>query len=256
MKDGENKSLSMMPIDTKKRFLALVDGNSMDLLSIGMLLQKLDYNIYTCHNAEEAFQIIAVALPSLIITELKLPGMNGLDFLRKVKQDPHLKAIPVIILTSMNKADLEKMCRDAGCAAYFRKPFEPDELYREIQKATETAPRKYIRLETCLTMVLGEGSEKESLSAECITAISENGMYVSTVKPQPVGAAIPVTMIVNNEKIRIEGMVLYSFTAGHGPLKQPGMGIKFLRISPEGKALLQRYIKEQLMKDIPSTDSG
>jgi len=240
----------------KKRFLVLVDGNPIDLLSIGMLLQKIEYDIYTSNSAEEALQIISAVLPALVITELTLPGMNGLDFLRRIKQHPATKKIPVIILTSLNKPDIEKLCVREGCAAYLRKPFEADTLYREIQNATEPTPRKYIRLRTNLTMISGQGTAKESSSVECITDVSENGMYISTLNPLPVGTVIPVSMVLNKQQVRIEGVVMYSFSAGHGPLKRPGMGIKFINISPEGKALLRKYIQEQLREGILPEKGG
>jgi len=251
MKNFKDLDQGTQLADKKKRFLVLVDGNPRDLLSIGILLQKLDYNIYTSNSAEEAIQVSSVIVPALIITELTLPGMNGIDFLKHIKKDPRTRSIPVIILTDMNKPKIEDLCRREGCAAYFVKPFEPDTLYRAIQNATEPVPRQYIRLKTCMTMVIGEGIDKETVSSECITALSENGMYISTLNPLPVGTTVPVSITVENQNLRLEGIVLYSYTAGHGPLKQPGMGVKFINISSDMQNLLRTYITKQLMEDFP-----
>lgn len=242
--------------ERNKRFIVLIDGNSVDLFSTGMLLQRLEYNVYTSSTAEEALEIMKVATPSLVITEIRLNGMNGVDFLKRIRQDPRLREVPVIIYTAAKNAVQEAFCRREGCASYLIKPAEPDVLYAAIQQATESQPRKFIRLKTCLTLVMGAGAAQETFSAQCVTALSEDGMYVDTLTPLPVGTAVPVSITVYKRPVKIEGVVLYSHSAGRGPHKQPGMGVKFVKISYEDKLLLRQYIKEQLMENIVPPGRG
>lgn len=75
-------------------------------------------------------------------------------------------------------------------------------------------------------------------------------MYISTSHPRKVGTLLPVTILLKDARIKVEGSVLYSFEPGKGPLRTPGMGIKFDRIRPEDLTLIRTFIREQLTRDI------
>lgn len=238
-------------MDREKRSLLVVDGSSTFLFYVGMLLKKLEYEVYTSQTAEEALRTMKEAVPVLVITDIPLPRMSGINLLRQMKQDPLLKAVPVIIHTSENDPGIKDTCLRAGCASYLTKPAEPDDLYRAIQLATESTPRHHIRLGTSLKAVIGDGTVLGgAVRTEYVTAVSEGGMYIRTLYPQPVNAALPVSMYIKDREIRVEAVVLYSSSMGEGPFKEPGMGMKFVKISPEDKAFVREFIKEQLMKDI------
>ena len=160
---------------SEKRFLVIVDGNSHDLFTTGMLLQRLDYNVFTTSNAEEALQYLAIALPSALVTELLLPSMNGMELINRIKKDARTKDVPVIVQTNMRDPKIEELSLLAGCAAYLKKPLEPSVLYRTIQHAIESTPRHYIRLSTCFKVAIEEDTPSVSASHECVTALSETG---------------------------------------------------------------------------------
>jgi CheY-like chemotaxis protein len=63
-------------------------------------------------------------LPDLILVDLNMPGMSGQEFLAAIAQDPKLKAIPVVVLTTSGLPDDVKTCFDRGADGYFVKPLE------------------------------------------------------------------------------------------------------------------------------------
>jgi two-component system, cell cycle response regulator DivK len=233
-----------------KRVLVAVDSDGSHLYYTSMLLQRLEYNIHTTKSAEDALEIMEVAQPALVLTEISLSGMDGLELLKKVKRNPRTYAIPVIVLTSSRDPLVKQACVAEGCNAFLQKPVDPDVLYAAIQKATESLPRKYIRLNTCLNVMVGDDAAAASVIGDYITALSENGIYISTAKPRPVGLQVPITILLENAKIKVEGMVLYSFKQTEGPLRTPGMGIKFVRIREEDQALIRNFIKREITKGI------
>jgi CheY-like chemotaxis protein len=233
-----------------KRLLVVVDSDGSHLYYTSMLLQRLEYNIHTSKTAEDALEIMDPAQPALVLTDISLSGMDGLEFLKKVKRNPRTYAIPAIVLTSSRDPLVKQACLAEGCRAFLQKPVDPDVLYAEIQKATESAPRKYIRLNTCLNVIIGDDPAGASVIGDYITALSENGMYISTAKPRPVGLQVPITILLETSKIKVEGMVLYSFKQGEGPLRTPGIGIKFVRIRDEDQALIRSFIKREITKGI------
>ncbi len=243
--------------EREKRLLVVVDSEASHLYYTSMLLQRLDYDLQTAKTAEDALEIVDMASPALVLTEAVLKGTSGTELLAKIKRNPRTFSMPVIILTASRDAAIKEVCQKDGCAAYLWKPVEPDTLYAAVQKATESLPRQYIRLNTCLNVLVGE--EKDAASSvigDYVTALSEQGMFVSTSKPKPVGLSVPITIFLEESKIRVEGMVLYSFDRGKGPLKTPGMGIKFARINPEDQAVIRSFIKREITKGLTMSHIG
>jgi len=235
----------------KKKILLVVDNDPAQLYATGILLQRLDYNIYTAKTAEEALEIMGITVPSLMVTEAALPGMSGPVLLRQIKGDPTTRSVQVIVLTSSPNPVLKEDCVREGCAAYLRKPVDPNALFAAIQKTTEATPRSYVRLKISLPVLRGDGSPAVgSLSGDRITALSENGMYISTDDPQKAGTSLTFTIILETIQINVIGTVLYTFDKGKGPLRTAGMGIKFVQIKPEDQGLIRDFIKRELTQDL------
>lgn len=243
--------------EREKRLVVVVDGDSAHLYYTSMLLQRLEYTIHTAKTAQDALDIVGVAHPALVLTEISLAGMDGIELLKKIKRNPQTHATPVIILTSSRDQAVKEACLREGCTAYLHKPVDPDPLYASIQKATETAPRRYIRLNTCLNIMVGdEKTAAHSVIGDYISALSEQGMFVSTSKPRPVGLQVPITIFLEDAKIRIEGMVQYSFKREEGPLKTPGMGIKFVRFKEDDRNLIKTFIRKEITKGLAMGRTG
>lgn len=243
--------------DRERRLLLVVDGDETHRVYASMLLHRLEYSILTAKTAEEAGEIIAADHPALILTELSLVGLNGVELLKRIKNDPRTFTVPVIILTSSRDQAMKTTCLQEGCAAYLLKPVEPDVLYAAIQKATESHPRQYIRLSTTLNVIIGDDHKAGYAgSGEYITALSEQGMFISTSKPKPVGFQTPITILLEDLSIKVEGVVLYSFQRTEGPLKTSGMGIKFTYINPIDQNIIKVYIKREITKGLTSAHIG
>jgi CheY-like chemotaxis protein len=227
-----------------KNVILLVDGNAPRLFATGMLLQQFAYNVYTTTNAEEALQIVDLVLPKAIVTELHLPGLSGMDLLTTIKKHPRTKDVPVIILTGEADRRNEDACLKAGCAAYLKTPADPEALYHAIQRMTEPTPRSHVRIKTCLTVIIGEAGKPDA--GEGVTVLSESGMYIRTLRPAKVGSRLLFTVYIDDRPVKTEGVVLYSYSFGEGPLKEPGMGVKFLSLSTEDRELMRRFIRDHL----------
>lgn len=239
--------------DREKSFALLVDGYVRDLFTTGLILQRLDYDVYITNTAEDALKVIDAALPDLVITELSLPQMSGLEMLVRMRHDPRTKDIPVMIHTSQDDPNREKMCRASGCAAFLKKSADPGALYSVIQQATEATPRRYIRLRTLLPVrVGGLASTGNTVSTEYISELSENGIFVCTLSPRPVNAVLPVTLMIHSIPVKLKAMVLRTAVMNSGFFEEPGMAMKFVEISPTDRELLRNFIKGQIMRDIPA----
>ncbi len=251
MTDPSANGQSPQKPDRSKNYALLVDGYVRDLFATGMILQRFNYEVFIANSGEDALKLIEVSIPDLVITELSLQNMSGLELLFHLKHTPETKDIPVIIHTAIGDQKHEVHCRATGCAAFLRKPVSLDELYSSIQRATEEKPRQFMRLKTLLPVrVGGQQSHSAASSVEYISELSENGVFVRTLNPRQVDAVLPVNIIINSVAVKLRAVVVRSVAMSQGLFKEPGMGMKFIEISDEHRDLIRNFIKGQIMRDI------
>nr|WP_319999106.1 response regulator [uncultured Draconibacterium sp.] len=73
-------------------------------------------------------------LPSLLLLDIKMPKVNGIEVLRQVKQDPSLKRMPVIMITTTDDPREIATCHELGCSNYITKPIDYDKFVSAIRK--------------------------------------------------------------------------------------------------------------------------
>lgn len=90
-------------------------------------------------NGHEALEKAFAMLPDLIVMDLSLPGLDGWEATRRLKNDARTKRIPVIALTGHALAGHSKGAMDAGCDAFITKPCLPERLLEEVHKMLSSA---------------------------------------------------------------------------------------------------------------------
>jgi len=114
------------------RSILIVDDNEFNLKLMEALLETEGYLVKTALDAEEAMLALETFEPQLILMDLQLPGMDGLELTRLLKQDPTRRRISIVALTaSAMKGDEEKAIA-AGCDGYLTKPIDTRSLPQSI----------------------------------------------------------------------------------------------------------------------------
>jgi two-component system, cell cycle response regulator DivK len=122
--------------------ILIVDDNPQNLKLTRVLLANEGYEVRTAADAEEALKTLDVFSPRLILMDVQLPGMDGLELTRRLKADPNRRDITVLALTAYAmKGDREKALA-AGCDGYIPKPIDTDGLPKTIAEhlARQSAP--------------------------------------------------------------------------------------------------------------------
>lgn len=101
--------------------ILVVDDNPANLTMINGILNRL-YKVYSVNSGNSALKFLEQQLPSLILLDIEMPVMNGIELLCILKADPRFSAIPVIFLTIQNDIDVEANAFKLGAADYIRKP--------------------------------------------------------------------------------------------------------------------------------------
>ncbi len=108
--------------------ILVVDDNAQNLKLARVLLVGEGYDVRTAVDAERALDVIDAFAPKLILMDLQLPGMDGLELTRRLKADPKRRSIVIVALTAYAmKGDREKALA-AGCDDYIAKPIDTEQL--------------------------------------------------------------------------------------------------------------------------------
>ncbi len=104
--------------------ILIVDDTPVSLKLTKILIAREGYRVLTATTAEEALDLIHRHLPALVLTDVMLPEIDGLELTRRIKQDERTRGIRVIALSACDQAEDERRALAAGCEAYLRKPVD------------------------------------------------------------------------------------------------------------------------------------
>ena len=86
------------------------------------------FQVVTAINGHEAIRLAQMLRPDIVLMDIRLPGMDGLEATADLKRQPELSHIPVVAITADSSREMEARCRAAGCAAFVSKPVLPDDV--------------------------------------------------------------------------------------------------------------------------------
>ena len=117
-----------------KKIILLVEDN-IDLIHVlGLALELQGYNVIRTTDGKQALNMIASQLPDLVLLDITLPNMDGLEVARQIRQNPKINSIPILAATERKSFKEKEECLQSGCDAYISKPFTPKELVSRIEK--------------------------------------------------------------------------------------------------------------------------
>ncbi|HZT33975.1 MAG TPA: response regulator [Bryobacteraceae bacterium] len=121
--------------------ILIIDDTPVNLKLTRFILVGEGYHVQVANDAEEAVQILQTFHPLLILVDIQLPGMDGLELTRLLKQDPRTSDILVVALTAFAMKGDEERARAAGCDGYITKPIDTRALPVQIRNYLSQSPR-------------------------------------------------------------------------------------------------------------------
>jgi type IV pilus assembly protein PilA len=133
-----NSDVTVSDAGAKTRTMELplvlaVDDSPVQLRLIQDALTRNGYAVKTAPSSEEALAMLAITVPSVIISDVMMSGMSGYEFCQQLKRDQKLRWIPVILLTGEASTKDFKAGSDAGAVMYVTKPFQPERLLNAVR---------------------------------------------------------------------------------------------------------------------------
>jgi CheY-like chemotaxis protein len=108
----------------KEFTILIIEDNQLNMKLVRSMLKLEHYQVLEANDAEDGILLAREHLPDLILMDIQLPGIDGLDATRIIKEEPILKHIPVVALTSYAMQGDEEKAISAGCNGYIAKPID------------------------------------------------------------------------------------------------------------------------------------
>jgi two-component system, response regulator, stage 0 sporulation protein F len=115
----------------------IVDDQFGIRILLNEVLQKAGYQTFQAANGVQALEIVNKHSPDLVLLDMKIPGMDGIEILKRMKViEPDIR---VIIMTAYGELDMIQEAKDLGALTHFAKPFDIDDIRNAVAKYVQTA---------------------------------------------------------------------------------------------------------------------
>ena len=118
-----------------KTILTIDDSASIRQM-VAMTLTGAGLDVLEAGNGQEGYDVATANTVHAILTDLNMPVLNGIEFIRKYRQHPSSKGIPIILLTTESDDELKRQAKEADATGWIVKPFKQDQLLAIIKKVT------------------------------------------------------------------------------------------------------------------------
>ncbi len=116
-----------------KTILTIDDSASIRQM-VSMTLMSAGLDVIEAANGAEGYDKATTNTVHAILTDLNMPVLNGIEFIRKYRQHPSSKGVPIILLTTESDEELKRQAKEAGATGWIVKPFKQDQLLAIIKK--------------------------------------------------------------------------------------------------------------------------
>lgn len=116
-----------------KKILAVDDSNSLRQM-VAFTLKQAGYDVIEASSGEQALQSAKNIAANLVLTDVNMPGMNGLELVRHLRALPAYKFTPILVLTTESSAEKKQEGRQAGATGWIVKPFSPEQLLATVKR--------------------------------------------------------------------------------------------------------------------------
>jgi len=102
--------------------ILLAEDNAASILAIGDYLEGKYFKVVVAHNGLEAVTLASEINPNIILRDVQMPGIDGLEATRRLRADPRFQSVPILVLTALTMPGDRELCMEAGASEYLSKP--------------------------------------------------------------------------------------------------------------------------------------
>ncbi len=219
--------------------ILLVDDVDLFLELERSYLEGCGYDLVTASSGEETLQRLDKVAPDILLLDFYMPGMDGDEVCKLIRQKPKWQQLPILMVTAAGKPEEVQQCLQAGCDDYITKPVNKQELREKVQRLLgEVTRRTEERVPVKLPVQVREGGKLHVARAQ---DLSTSGVYLKSS-----------TLLRENETIEIrfestEGkpLVLFGKIKRTTEKAEDGCGVYFIHPDANSKKLLEKLVHNQ-----------
>lgn len=227
-----------------EKTILLVDDTKLFLQLEKTFLQRSGVNILTASNGSEALDLARKHSPDVVFLDLNMPIMDGDECCRAMKNDPELRGMAIVMVTTDGRPqDLER-CRDAGCDEILLKPINRTEFVTTAQKLLNVPVREE-RYKATIQIQYGKNADK--ILHDFSIDISSGGIFIKTDNPLDVDEMLQISFDLPNSVREVNCSAQVVWVNSHvNPKKSAlpaGVGIRFIDLSLDDLHVIRNFIK-------------
>ena len=231
--DGEAIARILL-VDEVRRFLDLLKN----------YLKRATCRVLTARTGAEALALCRKERPGLVFLDAGLPGADGLAICRALKDDPLLRAIPVVLLAPAERQD---ECHAAGCDAVVAKPVTQEAFLEQVRRFVDLLERQEHRIPVSVRTELQVGTATYTAFTK---DLSPHGTFLKSPRPFPSGTRLRLTLQLPGGRppLVLGAEVRRVIGSSAGSHLLPGVGVRFDDVPAEARAVLEDFIAERLRR--------
>lgn len=230
-------------MEQRKRIL-LVDDVRLFLEMEKSFFTREQVEITVAHNGVEALRALQALKPHLVIMDLHMPGMDGAEACRRIKEDPAFFTVPVILTTGDERPAERQRCLAAGCDAIVAKPLNRQQLLQVARRYLQLAERATPRVGT--RMLVHYGIAEQQTLHDYSVNLAAGGLFLETALPLPIDTPLTLEFFLPGaaETVRCKGRVAWINAAGSPtkPELPSGFGVQFGDMAPGDARAIREFI--------------
>lgn len=117
------------------RTILIVDDEAMTAEMFSLMLEDQGYHTVVVHGTGTAIRSLRQGRPDLVLVDVMMPGLSGLELCRFIRREPELSDLPVIVVSAMSQPDDIQAGKDAGASLYLTKPISKADLLEGLEAA-------------------------------------------------------------------------------------------------------------------------
>ncbi len=246
-------------MSSRGKAVLVVDDSRIVLTYTSVLLHRMGYETSVAQNSTDAIELAKLRNPNVILLDVRMPGTDGVETLKELKEDDETAHIPVIMFSVSNDEKTIEKCKGLGAIDYLCKPLKISGIHHAIESclALEGCPSREkprISFEKKIQISAGEISKPYHA-----VNLSEGGVFVRCMDPLPIGSVVGIHIPVDeNQSIKVKGEVIYTKDILYGGIyiMIPGMAIKFKDMNKKDKKILEATIQNLLASDLIEEQEG
>ncbi|UCF80593.1 MAG: response regulator [Acidobacteriota bacterium] len=224
----------------KKKTIVLVDDSQLFLHIEEALLDRKRFNLVKATTGQQALDLIKRHKPSLVLLDFMLPDINGTEVTKRVREDPEVTDIPIVIITSKGSEEQKLECFKAGCNDFITKPINGSVLKLKVDRLVNIAPRMSYHT---IVKLLEDGKNKNDFVLSSSINVSETGVLLETFKEFEVGTKVALQFYttVSREPVVAQGFIVRAQEKGFRGAK--GYAVTFSYVSDEDRTKIRALMK-------------